>query len=61
MSAPANRRRCGEVKRLVSEGYSEITLLGQNVNSYGKDLEGASFAELLSLVSGVEGLRRIRL
>ena len=49
-----------EVTKLVSEGYSEITLLGQNVNSYGKELEGASFAKLLSLVSGVEGLKRIR-
>lgn len=49
-----------EVKRLVESGYSEITLLGQNVNSYGKDLQHASFAKLLELVSGVEGLRRIR-
>ncbi|HML68681.1 MAG TPA: tRNA (N6-isopentenyl adenosine(37)-C2)-methylthiotransferase MiaB [Clostridia bacterium] len=49
-----------EAKKLVSEGYSEITLLGQNVNSYGKDLPDASFAKLLSLVSGVEGLKRIR-
>jgi len=50
----------GEVKTLVSEGYSEITLLGQNVNSYGKDLADASFAKLLSEVSKVEGLKRIR-
>jgi len=49
-----------EVVRLVAEGYSEITLLGQNVNSYGKDLEDTSFAKLLKLVSDVEGLRRIR-
>jgi tRNA-2-methylthio-N6-dimethylallyladenosine synthase len=49
-----------EAKKLVSEGYSEITLLGQNVNSYGKDLSDASFAKLLSLVSEVEGLKRIR-
>ena len=49
-----------EAKRLVAEGYSEITLLGQNVNSYGKDLNGASFANLLELVSGVAGLQRIR-
>lgn len=49
-----------EIKRLVSEGYSEVTLLGQNVNSYGKDLADASFAKLLELVSGVEGLQRIR-
>lgn len=49
-----------ESKTLVSEGYSEITLLGQNVNSYGKDLADASFAKLLSEVSKVEGLKRIR-
>ncbi len=49
-----------EAKQLVSEGYDEITLLGQNVNSYGKDLADASFAKLLTLVSGVEGLKRIR-
>ncbi|MEA4939897.1 MAG: tRNA (N6-isopentenyl adenosine(37)-C2)-methylthiotransferase MiaB [Christensenella sp.] len=49
-----------EIKRLVEEGYSEVTLLGQNVNSYGKDLADASFAKLLELVSGVEGLQRIR-
>lgn len=49
-----------EVKRLVAEGYSEVTLLGQNVNSYGKDLENASFAKLLELVSDVRGIRRIR-
>jgi len=49
-----------EAKKLVSEGYSEITLLGQNVNSYGKDLPDASFAKLLSEVSKVEGLKRIR-
>ena len=49
-----------EAKLLVSEGYSEITLLGQNVNSYGKDLQDASFAKLLSLVSAAEGLKRIR-
>ena len=49
-----------EIEQLVSEGYSEITLLGQNVNSYGKDLGDASFATLLSLVSGVEGLKRVR-
>ena len=49
-----------ETQKLVSEGYTEITLLGQNVNSYGKDLPDASFAKLLSLVSEVEGLKRIR-
>ena len=49
-----------EAKKLVTEGYSEITLLGQNVNSYGKDLADASFGKLLAEVSMVEGLKRIR-
>lgn len=49
-----------EMKNLVRQGYSEITLLGQNVNSYGKDLPGESFAKLLTTVSGVEGVNRIR-
>ena len=49
-----------EAKRLVSEGFDEITLLGQNVNSYGRDLEGVDFSDLLRLVSAVPGLRRIR-
>ncbi len=49
-----------EVEQLVSGGYSEITLLGQNVNSYGNDLPDVRFSDLLRLVSGVDGLRRIR-
>ncbi len=49
-----------EAEKLISEGYSELTLLGQNVNSYGKDLPDASFAKLLTLVSRVKGLERIR-
>lgn len=49
-----------EIRELVSGGFDEITLLGQNVNSYGKDLEGVDFADLLRLVSAVPGLRRIR-
>lgn len=41
-----------EVEQLVKEGYKEVTLLGQNVNAYGKDLENEmSFAELLQAVS----------
>lgn len=49
-----------EVERLVKEGYKEITLLGQNVNSYGTDGIGTSFAELLDRVASIEGEFRLR-
>ena len=62
-----------EVTRLAGEGVSEITLLGQNVNSYGRDLQLTArqagdtdarlrpmFAELLTSVGTVEGIRRVR-
>ncbi len=50
-----------EIENLVSQGVSEITLLGQNVNSYGKDLqEEIDFADLLKMVNQIEGIRRIR-
>ncbi|MCY6356665.1 tRNA (N6-isopentenyl adenosine(37)-C2)-methylthiotransferase MiaB [Clostridium sp. ZS2-4] len=50
-----------EIKDLVSKGYNEITLLGQNVNSYGKGLEPEiTFAELLRKVNTIDGLERIR-
>jgi tRNA-2-methylthio-N6-dimethylallyladenosine synthase len=53
-----------EVRSLVADGAKEITLLGQNVNSYGKNLtgedEGITFAKLLRMVNEVEGLERIR-
>ena len=50
-----------EVNELVSLGYKEVTLLGQNVNSYGKDLgDDMSFAKLLRVVNEVEGLERVR-
>ena len=48
-----------EVERLAADGVREVTLLGQNVNSYGRDV-GSSFAELLRAVDGVEGIERIR-
>ena len=48
-----------EVKELKEAGYQEITLLGQNVNAYGKDLDDVSFARLLELVSDT-GIPRIR-
>lgn len=50
-----------EIKELVKSGYKEITLLGQNVNSYGKDLDPkVSFAELLRVVNDIEGIERVR-
>jgi tRNA-2-methylthio-N6-dimethylallyladenosine synthase len=48
-------------RRLVDEGVVEITLVGQNVNSYGKDLPyHITFAELLNDISQINGLKRIR-
>lgn len=51
-----------EVKRLVAEGVMEITLLGQNVNSYGKDFtdQNIDFADLLKELDEITGLERIR-
>lgn len=50
-----------EIQKLVNDGVSEIMLLGQNVNSYGKNLEEEiTFAELLRRVEKIEGLKRIR-
>ena len=50
-----------EIKNLVSEGYKEVTLLGQNVNSYGKGLEEEiNFAKLLRRINEIDGLERIR-
>ena len=50
-----------EVETLVKEGYKEITLLGQNVNSYGADgSTGTTFAELLDKVAQIEGKFRLR-
>ena len=50
-----------EFKQLVAQGYKEITLLGQNVNSYGKGLENPiDFADLLNLLCEVPGDYQIR-
>ncbi len=51
-----------EVRTLADRGVSEVTLLGQNVNSYGRDITRRAplFADLLRSVSGVDGIRRVR-
>jgi tRNA-2-methylthio-N6-dimethylallyladenosine synthase len=52
-----------EAEALAADGVREVTLLGQNVNSYGRDLPKGhriSFAELLGRVDAVEGIERIR-
>ncbi|MDO4619763.1 MAG: tRNA (N6-isopentenyl adenosine(37)-C2)-methylthiotransferase MiaB [Lachnospiraceae bacterium] len=50
-----------EIRRLAEDGVKEIMLLGQNVNSYGKNLETPmSFASLLKQVADIEGIERIR-
>jgi tRNA-2-methylthio-N6-dimethylallyladenosine synthase len=62
----------GEAQAMADDGVREITLLGQNVNSYGRDLavrpqsragarpQKPGFAELLTLLDGIEGIDRIR-
>ncbi len=52
-----------EARRLAADGVRELTLLGQNVNSYGRDLPlqtRISFAELLGQIDAVEGIERLR-
>jgi len=52
-----------EVEGLVADGVLEVTLLGQNVNSYGRDLpreDRTTFAELLAKLDAVDGLERLR-
>ena len=52
-----------EAETLAADGVREVTLLGQNVNSYGRDLPARSrigFSELLARVDAVEGIERIR-
>jgi tRNA-2-methylthio-N6-dimethylallyladenosine synthase len=62
VSRPAHEL-VAEVERLAGDGVKEVTLLGQNVNSYGRDLPKdakTTFAELLALVDAVDGVERIR-
>jgi tRNA-2-methylthio-N6-dimethylallyladenosine synthase len=59
------RELVAEVAAMAADGVKEVTLLGQNVNSYGRDLpagdgEKPTFARLLHLLDGVEGIERIR-
>ena len=57
----AAERILDEVRDVAKNGYKEVMLLGQNVNSYGNDLsEGMSFAELLREVCRVDGIERVR-
>lgn len=51
-----------ECEKLINDGYKEITLLGQNVNSYGNDVpdENVNFANLLRVVAKIDGKFRIR-
>jgi tRNA-2-methylthio-N6-dimethylallyladenosine synthase len=48
-----------EIESLAASGVREVTLLGQNVNSYGRDL-GSDFAALLRAVDAVDGIERVR-
>ncbi|HUA11666.1 MAG TPA: tRNA (N6-isopentenyl adenosine(37)-C2)-methylthiotransferase MiaB [Solirubrobacteraceae bacterium] len=54
----------GEVRAMAAQGVREVTLLGQNVNSYGRDLPGGrekpTFAGLLREIDGVHGIERVR-
>ena len=52
-----------EIEGLAADGVSEVTLLGQNVNSYGRDLpreQRTTFAELLGRVDAIDGIERVR-
>ncbi len=65
LRGPEKSRRIGEIvadaRELLADGVVEITLLGQNVNSYGRDQYGKPmFAELLRELGTVEGLERVR-
>jgi tRNA-2-methylthio-N6-dimethylallyladenosine synthase len=60
VSRPA-QELVAEVQAMAGDGVREVTLLGQNVNSYGRDLaERTTFAALLGMIDEVEGIERIR-
>ena len=60
-AAESPREIIREIERLVADGVVEVMLLGQNVNSYGKNLEHPmTFAQLLQEIEKIEGLERIR-
>src|SRR3989442_8923310 len=62
VSRPAHEL-VAEAERLAADRVREVTLLGQNVNSYGRDLpvgEKVTFAELLAMIDAVDGIERIR-
>lgn len=50
-----------EIENIAEQGYMDVTLLGQNVNSYGKDLDsGIDFSDLLLKINEIKGIERIR-
>ena len=51
---------CSEIEALAAEGCREVTLLGQNVNSYGKGTDEGDFTDLLRAVNEIQGIERIR-
>ena len=52
---------CSEIRAIVPAGYKEVTLLGQNVDSYGKDLgDNVDLADLLHMINDIQGIKRIR-
>ncbi len=52
---------CKEIQELANEGYKEVTLLGQNVNSYGLDFRnGTDFGTLIRAIDKIDGIERVR-